>query len=124
MNLDSFTMTTPDSEFYRVIRHETGHTLGFPHEHMRSEIVKGIDKEKAIQYFMRTQGWSREQVIAQVLTPMKQSALNATTLADPKSIMCYWLPAEIMKNGKEIPGGKDIDKLDGQFAGKIYPKRK
>src|SRR5215467_14019854 len=28
MNLDSFTMDTLDSEFYRVIRHETGHTLG------------------------------------------------------------------------------------------------
>jgi hypothetical protein len=26
MNLDSFTMNTPDSEFHRVIRHETGHT--------------------------------------------------------------------------------------------------
>ena len=32
MNLDSFTMNTPDSEFHRVVRHETGHTLGFPHE--------------------------------------------------------------------------------------------
>jgi hypothetical protein len=28
MNLDSFTTSTPDSEFYRVVRHETGHTLG------------------------------------------------------------------------------------------------
>ena len=33
MNLDSFTMNTPESEFHRVVRHETGHTLGFPHEH-------------------------------------------------------------------------------------------
>ena len=39
LNLDSFTMNTPDSEFYRVVRHETGHTLGFPHEHMRQEII-------------------------------------------------------------------------------------
>jgi hypothetical protein len=31
--------TTPDAEFYRVVRHETGHTLGFPHEHMRKEII-------------------------------------------------------------------------------------
>ena len=27
MNLASFTMQTPDSEFYRVVRHETGHTI-------------------------------------------------------------------------------------------------
>ncbi len=39
MNLQGFTMDTADSEFYRVVRHETGHTLGFPHEHMRKELV-------------------------------------------------------------------------------------
>ena len=37
MNLDSFSMNTPDSEFYRVVRHETGHTLGFPHEHTQPD---------------------------------------------------------------------------------------
>jgi hypothetical protein len=122
MNLDSFTMNTRDSEFFRVVRHETGHTLGFPHEHMRSEIVDKIDREKAIAYFMRTQGWTREQVIAQVLTPLNQSALMASAQADPNSIMCSWLPAEIMKSGVGIPGGTDIDATDGQFAGTVYPK--
>ena len=91
---------------------------------MRTEMVNGIDREKAITYFMRTQGWTREQVIAQVLTPIDPSALNATTLADPNSIMCYWLPAEVMKNGQEVPGGTDIDNLDAQFAATIYPKKK
>src|SRR5215475_15573217 len=62
MNLEAFTMSTPDSEFYRVVRHETGHTLGFPHEHMRSELVARIDPEKALAYFEETQGWSAEQV--------------------------------------------------------------
>src|SRR5512135_454648 len=38
MNLESFTMDTPESEFHRVVRHETGHTMGFPHEHMRKEL--------------------------------------------------------------------------------------
>jgi len=37
MNLQGFTMNSPESEFRRVIRHEAGHTLGFPHEHMRRE---------------------------------------------------------------------------------------
>jgi hypothetical protein len=122
MNLDSFSMTTPDSEFYRVVRHETGHTLAFPHEHMRSEIVNGIDREKAITYFMSTQGWSRDKVIAQVLTPLNDSALIETAHADPNSIMCYWLPAQIMKNGVAVPGGKDIDAQDAQFANQVYPR--
>lgn len=124
MNLDSFTMKTPDSEFFRVVRHETGHTLGFPHEHMRTDIINKIDKEKAIAYFMRTQGWTRSMVIAQVLTPIPESALNATALADPTSIMCYGLPGAIMKDGKPVPGGTDIDTLDSQFVGKMYPKKK
>jgi hypothetical protein len=123
MNLDSFSMNTPDSEFYRVVRHETGHTLGFPHEHTRSEIVSRIDQEKAIALFMQTQGWSRDQVIAQVLTPLDNFALIATENADPESIMCYWLPAEIMKDGVAITGGKDIDAMDAQFAASLYPKQ-
>lgn len=122
MNLDSFTDNTTPSEFFRVIRHETGHTLGFPHEHTRKEIVDRIDSEKAIAYFMSTQGWSRDEVIAQVLTPLDNSALLATAQADASSIMCYWLPASIMKDGVAVTGGADIDNQDAEFAATVYPK--
>lgn len=122
MNLDSFTMNNPDSEFHRVIRHETGHTLGFPHEHLRKEIVNRIDRNKAIEYYMRTQGWSRDQVIKQVLTPLSDSALISTAQADPNSIMCYWLPASIMKDGVAVKGGTDIDDQDAQFVASLYHK--
>ncbi|KIL98201.1 hypothetical protein CCC_01262 [Paramagnetospirillum magnetotacticum MS-1] len=122
MNLDSFTMNTRDSEFYRVVRHETGHTLGFPHEHRRKEIVDQIDFEKAVAYFMASQGWTREKVISQVLTPLQDADLNATADADRTSIMCYWLPGSIMKNGEPVVGGVDIDKVDADFAASIYPK--
>jgi astacin (peptidase family M12A) len=121
MNLDSFTMNTPESQFHRVVRHETGHTLGFPHEHTRSDIVNRIDREQAIAYFMATQGWTRDQVIAQVLTPLDNSALIATAQADTSSIMCYWLPASIMKDSVAVTGGSDIDALDAQFASQVYP---
>jgi hypothetical protein len=122
MNLDSFTMATVESEYHRVIRHETGHTLGFPHEHTRRQIVDGIDRDKAIAYFESTQGWSEDQVIAQVLTPLDDSALIATAQADPASIMCYWLPASIMKDGVAVVGGTDIDATDAQFAASVYPR--
>ena len=75
LNLDGFTLKTPESEFHRVVRHETGHTLGFPHEHMRREIVKRIDPRKAKAHFLQTDGWSPQEVIDQVLTPLDQSAL-------------------------------------------------
>ena len=96
--------------------------MGFPHEHMRRELVAKIDPEKAIKYFKDTQGWSREEVEQQVLTPIEESSLLGTAHADPKSIMCYQIPGIITKDGKPIIGGLDIDKSDYAFVGKIYPK--
>jgi hypothetical protein len=122
MNLQDFSMDTPESEFHRVVRHETGHTLGFPHEHMRKELVARIDPAKAIAYFGATQGWSPEMVRAQVLTPLEDSLLWATT-PDPSSIMCYQIPGSLTKDGKPIVGGTDIDDLDYQFAGTLYPRK-
>jgi len=117
-------MGTPESEFHRVVRHETGHTLGFPHEHMRRQLVKLIDAKKAIAYFKATQGWSAIEVRQQVLTPIEESSLWGTAHADPKSIMCYQIPGAITKDGQPIVGGLDIDALDYTFAAKVYPKRR
>jgi hypothetical protein len=122
MNLESFTMQTLESEFHRVVRHETGHTLGCPHEHMRRELVDLIDEEKAIEFFGDTQGWSPEEVRQQVLTPLEDGSLLGTSHADPKSIMCYQIPGTITKNGQPIIGGIDIDESDFQFMASIYPK--
>ena len=122
MNLEGFSMSSPESEFRRVVRHETGHTMGFPHEHMRRELVALIDEAKAIEFFGRTQGWDEEMVRRQVLTPLEESSLIGTEHADPRSIMCYQIPGSLTKTGEPIAGGLDIDKLDYKFAGKLYPK--
>ena len=122
MNLDSFTMDTPESEYIRVVRHETGHTLGCPHEHMRRALVKLIDEQLAIEFFGENQGWSPAMVRRQVLTPIEESSLLGTADSDPKSIMCYQIPGEITKSGKPILGGKDIDKWDYAFMATVYPK--
>jgi hypothetical protein len=122
MNLDSFTMNTPESEFHRVVRHETGHTMGFHHEHLRQELVALIDPEKAIKYYWDTQGWPEAVVRQQVLTPIEESSILGTPHADPNSIMCYQIPGLITKDGKPIIGGLDIDTLDYEFAAQLYPK--
>jgi hypothetical protein len=121
MNLQGFTMNTPESEFIRVIRHETGHTLGFPHEHMRQELVNRIDPQKAYDYFWRTQGWNQAMVNQQVLTPLSTTSIYGTA-ADQTSIMCYQLPGSITRDGRPITGGVDINATDYAFAGSIYPK--
>jgi hypothetical protein len=124
MNLEDFTLNTPESEFYRVVRHEAGHTLGFPHEHSRIEIVKGIDAAKAIAYYKREEKWTKRDVMEQVLTPEDTSALIGTEKPDEKSIMCYWLPAAIMKNGVAVSGGTNINRRDAKFAASVYPKKR
>ena len=115
-------MMTPESEYHRVVRHETGHTLGFPHEHMRKELVELLDRDKTIAYFEQTQGWSKEEVIQQVLTPLEDATLTETAHADEHSIMCYQIPGSITRNGQPIIGGVDIDPFDYAFAARIYPK--
>jgi hypothetical protein len=125
MCLDGFTENTPDSEYNRVVKHEFGHTLGFPHEHMRRDMVNLIDANKAIKYFKQTQGWSAADTRAQVLTPLEESELldvEGFGISDKTSIMCYQLPGSIMKNGQPFPGGDDINDMDARFAAQIYPK--
>jgi hypothetical protein len=121
MNLEGFTMRTPESEFKRVVRHEAGHTLGFDHEHMRAALIKKIDRRKAIAYFDRTEGWTPQETVEQVLTPLSKKTIMGTAEVDPLSIMCYQIPGAITKDGKAIPGGKDITAKDFAFAGKLYP---
>jgi hypothetical protein len=121
MNLEGFTMNTPEKEYRRVVRHETGHTLGCPHEHMRKAIVDLIDRQRAISYFAATQGWDEQMVIRQVLTPLEEASIMGTENTDQTSIMCYQLPGNITTNHQPIIGGIDINPLDAAFMGTMYP---
>lgn len=121
MNLQGFTMNTPDKEFYRVVGHETGHTMGFPHEHMREELVNRLDRAKTIAYFQQTQGWSAQMTTQQVLTPLSSQSIMGTPNADQDSLMCYQLPGSITKDGLPIRGGSVINTNDQQFSAKLYP---
>ncbi len=121
MNLQGFTERTAESEYKRVVRHETGHTLGAPHEHQRKDIVARIDPVKATAYFRRYDGWDAQTVKEQVLTPLDERSLMSTPV-DVESIMAYQLPGSIMKDGIAVPGGSDIDPSDGTFMASVYPK--
>ncbi len=124
MNLEGFTLRTPEAEFRRVVRHETGHTLGFEHEHLRTDFVQRIDRRKAIAYYRRTQGWSADETIAQVLTPLAEASIFGSTESDPDSIMCYQVPGTITRDGRAIRGGSDFSPTDLAFAARVYPKPK
>ena len=106
--------------FGRSVRHETGHTLGFKHEHLHPEVVKRIDHNKAIEYYGR-KGWGKARTRHNVLTPLPEDAILSSKL-DLHSIMCYRIPKEILKPGAaEITGGDDISPHDREFAATVYP---
>jgi hypothetical protein len=123
MNLEGFTAKTSLREYRRVVRHEAGHTLGCEHEHMRSAIVARIDKQKAYAYFWKSDRWKPADVDLQVLTPIENGALIGTPKADETSIMCYDLPGSIMKDGKAVTGGMDINATDGAFMATLFPRK-
>lgn len=122
MNLESITASIGQAEGMRVIAHEAGHTCGFPHEHMRPDLVARLDVQKTIVYFGWTQGWSPAEVRQQVLTPITESSLLSPTPVDDSSIMCYQLPGSITVDGKPIPGGSVLSQLDKDYVARIYPK--
>lgn len=122
MNLEGFSMQTSEQEYQRVVRHEAGHTLGYPHEHARKELVDRLDRAKTIAYFKRTQGWSEGTVMQQVLTPLSESSIRGTPNADQDSLMTYQLPGAITKDGQPIRGGSNITKADADFTALLYPK--
>jgi hypothetical protein len=121
MTLSGFTMNTSESEYRRVVRHEAGHVLGFPHEHLRAVLVKRIDPQKAYAYFWRTQGWSKETVDELVLTSSDSRSLFGTE-PDQDSVMSFHLPGAVTRDGTPIWGGADINQTDARFAGLVYPK--
>lgn len=120
MNFDSFTMVTPDSEFFRVVRHEFGHALGAPHEHQRIEFVDDLIVRRVIRLYKQSQGWSEREIRQQVLTPLDDSTFLFSTPADSKSIMAYDIPASLTKSGKGVVGGLDINENDYDAMAIIY----
>ncbi|APR85477.1 Hypothetical protein A7982_10826 [Minicystis rosea] len=122
MNLDGFTLETPDAELDRVVCHETGHTLGFPHEHLRQELIDLLDRDRTIAYYMRTQRWTRQDVVLQLFSPLEEGSILSTERPDPRSIMCYEIPGECTKSGEPILGGSVIDEADFEMVSRIYPK--
>jgi hypothetical protein len=113
-------MATPESEFRRVVRHEAGHTLGFPHEHMRQELVVRLDRDKVIAAYMASEGWTEQDVIDQVLTPLEESSILGTP-TDETSIMCYQIDGSLTLDGTPVLGGVDINDADHTFAALVYP---
>jgi hypothetical protein len=121
MNLDGFDDDTDDDEVERVVCHEAGHTLGFPHEHLHPEIVGRLDHARTIAFYEQDQNWTRADVIAQLLKKL-DTKRHLGTAPDELSIMCYQVPGACTIDGEPIVGGIRINDLDRTFAAEVYPR--
>ena len=122
-------MGTPDSEFVRVAGHEAGHA-GFPHEHMRCDIVSRIDPEKAYEYFRRTQGWDRRRSTSRCSRRSTNSSSWGTLgTTPPRCQACC--PDRSRGTVAPIPAGDQRDRLrqpglpePGKGTGAVPGKRR
>lgn len=122
MNLQGMdSLSVPDAELMRVVPHEYGHAMGFPHEHSRQTIIDLLDVEKTVREMQRQTGWTRTQIMQQVFTVLSESAIFGTE-PDVNSIMCYWFSGACTKSGQPIPGGNKLSPSDIAFAAKTWPK--
>jgi hypothetical protein len=121
MCLQDWSLDTSESEYDRVVCHEFGHGgLGCVHEHPRKGIIDRLDPVKVYEWARRTQGWSKEETDAQILTPTPEEVLIASPV-DEDSCMCYWFSGDLTKDGKPVRGGKGIVAADYRLVQTIYP---
>lgn len=121
MNLDRFTRATRDFEFIG----SSGTRPATPWASRTSTCATRSSPGSTARRRRPTSGGpragARSEVVAQVLTPLPNSAPIATDQADPQSIMCYWLPAEVdarQRAGRRRHGHRDPQ--DAQFAARVH----
>lgn len=119
MQLGWLDLDTNDTEFRRVVLHEFGHACGYEHEHRSPSAHIPWDVEKVYEYYWRTQGWSREKVNDQVLTPIAASVLTYSAW-DTDSIMHYRIDPSLTTNGIALGGQTVLSPVDRLMAGLWY----
>lgn len=121
MNFGWLTDTTTEEEFRRVIMHEFGHAIGFIHEHQTPTGGIQWDKDKVYSYFGSSpNNWSQDQVDQQIFAKYATAETNSS-IYDSRSIMHYYFPPELTKNGFSFSKNTSLSKMDSSFVKLVYP---
>jgi len=121
MNFGWLTDKTEEEEFRRVIMHEFGHAIGFIHEHQSPTGGIQWDKDKVYSYFGSSpNNWTQKQVDEQIFTKYDKTETNSS-IYDSRSIMHYYFPSELTKNGFSFSKNTNLSNMDSSFAKLAYP---
>jgi serralysin len=109
------------TEWNRVVWHETLHALGFNHEHQHPRSVIPWNKPAVYRFYGETQGWSRAEIDAQVLSRSRASNIFGSE-PDKDSIMMYPIPAELLLDPKFAVGwNSKFSRRDLEILARVYP---
>jgi hypothetical protein len=103
--------------------HEFGHAMGMIHEHQNTshgQVPIDWNKPKLYQYMENTQGWDKEQVDTNVIGKYKSDQLNGSKF-DAYSVMIYFFPAKLTKNGVGTRQNFRLSGVDAEWINKSYP---
>jgi len=105
-----------------TIMHEFGHVLGMVHEHQNpnnNPIEWNIPAVDA--WAKSTQGWDKETTYRNIVQHYNVNQINGSKY-DPNSIMLYFFPARLLKNGeKGTKINEQLSSTDVIYISKMYP---
>jgi hypothetical protein len=120
--LSSKDRTTMNFGWFDVatVMHEFGHALGMIHEHQNPR-GEGInwDVEKVYAWAESTQGWDKKTTDQNILKRYDISQINGSSY-DPLSIMLYFFPANLTKDGQGTAENLRLSPIDVEWLAKEY----
>jgi serralysin len=116
------------NEYPRATLHETGHALGAIHEHQAPTTHIPWDRFALYAYYKANFGWDQQTVDEQVINLYDDGPVS-NTVFDPKSIMNYVIPDEVLLPGAtasqfEVPQFNNaLSDTDRRFMEVVYGVR-
>jgi hypothetical protein len=115
----------PSAEDRAIVLHEFGHALGMMHEHQspaRGERIT-LNELEAYNYYRPLLQNNDSLVKSQVIDVYNLSTVSNFSHLDLQSIMMYFMPAKLNREGIDIPVNLELSPLDKAFMTLNYPRK-